>query len=42
MCRDCEMEISEILLTIDLRVIDMSGDYVFSHLITIACTRDSV
>ena len=23
-CRDCELEISEILLTVDLRVMDMS------------------
>ena len=43
-CRDCELEISGILLTMDLRVMDMSEfdvilgmDYLTAHRIVIDC-----
>ena len=48
-CRDCELEISGILLTVDLRVMDMSEFYVIigmdwltAHWIIIDCDRRRV
>ena len=48
-CRDCELEISRILLTVDLRFIDMSkfdvilGMYwLMAHLVVIYCDRRRV
>ena len=45
-CRDCELEISEILLTVDLRVIDISEfdvvlrmDWLTAHRVVIDCDR---
>ena len=45
-CRGCELEISEILLTVDLRVIDMSEfevilgmDWLTEHRVVIDCHR---
>ena len=45
-CRDCELEISEILLTMDLRVMDMSDfdvilgmDWLTAHRVVIDCDR---
>ena len=49
MCRDCELEISGILLTMDLRVMDMSEfdvilgmDWLTAHRIVIDCDRRRV
>ena len=49
MCRDCELEISGILLTVDLRVMDMSEfdvilgmDWLTAHRIVIDCDRRRV
>ena len=49
MCRDCELEISEILLIIDMRVMDMSAfdvilgmDWLMAHRIIIYCDRRRV
>ena len=49
MCRGCELEISEILLTVDLRVMDMSEfdvilgmDWLTAHRIVIDCERKRV
>ena len=43
-CRDCELEISSMLLTMDLRVIDMSEfevilgmDWLMTHRVSIDC-----
>ena len=43
-CRDCELEISEILLTVDLRVMDISDfdvilgmDWLMAHRVVIDC-----
>ena len=48
-CRDCELEISGILLTLDLRVMDMSEfefilgmDWLTAHRVIIDCDRKSV
>ena len=48
-CRDCELEISRILLTVDLRVMDMSEFYVIlgmdwltMHRVVIDCDRRRV
>ena len=48
-CRDCELEISEILLTMDLRVMDMSEfnvilemDWLAAHRVVIDCDRRRV
>ena len=48
-CRDCELEISEILLTLDLRVMDMSEfevilrmDWLTAHRVIIDCDRKRV
>ena len=48
-CRDCELKISRILLTVDLRVIDMSEfdvilgmDYLMAHRVVIDCDRRRV
>ena len=45
-CRDCELEISRILLTVDLRVMDMSEfdvilrmDWLTAHRVIIDCDR---
>ena len=45
-CRDCELEISRILLTVDLRVMDMSEfdfilgmDWLTTHLVVLDCDR---
>ena len=45
-CRDCELEISGILLTVDLRVMDMSDfdvilgmDWLTAHRVVIDCDR---
>ena len=45
-CRDCELEISGILLTVDLRVMDMSNfdvihdmDQLTAHRVVIGCDR---
>ena len=45
-CRDCELEISGILLTVDLRVMDMSEfdvilgmDWLMAHRVVIDCDR---
>ena len=45
-CRDCELEISGILLTVDLRVMDMSEfdvilgmDWLTAHRVVIGCYR---
>ena len=49
MCLDCELEISEILLTVDLRVMDMSEfevilgmDWLTAHQVVIDCDRRRV
>ena len=49
MCRDCELEISRILLTVDLRVMDMSEldvilgmDWLTAHQVVIDCDRRRV
>ena len=49
MCRDCELEISRILLTVDLRVMDMSEfdviigmDWLTTHRVIIDCDRRRV
>ena len=49
MCRDCELEISGILLTMDLRVMDMSEfnvilgiDWLTAHRVVIDCDRRKV
>ena len=43
-CRDCELEISEILLTVDLRIMDISDfdvilgmDWLTAHRVVIDC-----
>ena len=48
-CRDCELEISRILLTMDLRVMDMSDfdvilgmDWLTAHLVVIDCYRKRI
>ena len=48
-CRDCELEISGILLTMDLRVMDMSKfdvilgmDWLTAHRVVIDCHRKKV
>ena len=48
-CRDCELEISGILLTVDLRVMNMSEfdvilrmDWLMAHLVVIDCDRRRV
>ena len=48
-CRGCELEISGILLTVDLRVIDMSKfdvilrmDWLIAHRVVIDCDRRRV
>ena len=48
-CRGCELEISEILLTMDLRVMDMSEfdvilgmDWLMAHRVVIDCERRRV
>ena len=48
-CRDCELEISWILLTVDLRVMDMSEfdvilrmDWLMAHRVVIDCDRRRV
>ena len=48
-CRGCELEISGILLTVDLRVIDMSKfdvilrmDWLMAHRVVIDCDRRRV
>ena len=48
-CRDCELEISDILLTMDLRVMDMSEfdvilgmDWLTAHRVVIDCDRKRV
>ena len=48
-CRDCELEISEILLTVDLRVMDMSEfdvilgvDWLMAHQVVIDYNRRKV
>ena len=48
-CRDCELEISGILLTVNLRVMDMSEfdvilgvDWLTAHLVVIDCDRRRV
>ena len=48
-CRDCELEISEILLTVDLRVMDMSEfdvileiDWLTTYRVIIDCERRRV
>ena len=48
-CRDCELEISGILLTVDLRVMDMSEfdvilgmDWLTAHRVVIDCDRRRV
>ena len=48
-CRDCELEISGILLTVDLRVIDMSKfdvilgmDWLTTHRVVIDCDHRRV
>ena len=48
-CRDCELEISGILLTMDLRVMDMSEfdvilgmDWLTAHQVVIDCDRRRV
>ena len=48
-CRDCELEISRILLTVDLRVMDMSEfdiilgmDWLMAHQVVIDCDRRRV
>ena len=48
-CRDCELEISRILLTVDLRVMDMSEfdvilgmDWLTAHRVVIDCDRKRV
>ena len=48
-CRDCELEISEILLTVDLRVMDMSEfdvilrmDWLIAHRVIIDYDRRRV
>ena len=48
-CRGCELEISEILLTVDLRVIDLSEfdvilemDWLTAHRVVIDCDRRRV
>ena len=48
-CRDCELEISGILLTVDLRVMDMSEfdvifgmDWLTAHRVVINCDRRRV
>ena len=45
-CQDCELEISGILLTVDLRVMDMSEfdvilrmDWLMAHQVIIDCDR---
>ena len=45
-CRDCELKISEILLTVDLRVMDISKfdvilrmDWLAAHRVVIDCDR---
>ena len=49
MCRDCELEISGILLTVDLRVMDMSEfdvilgmDWLTAHRVVIDCDHRRV
>ena len=49
MCQDCELEISEILLIMDLRVMDMSEfdviigmDWLTTHRVVIHCDRRRV
>ena len=48
-CRDCELEISRILLTVDLRVMDISEfdvilrmDWLMEHWVVIDCDRRRV
>ena len=48
-CRDCELEISGILLTVDLKVMDMSEfdvilrmDWLIAHLVVIYCDHKRV
>ena len=48
-CRDCELEISRILLTMDLRVMDMSEfdvilgmDWLMTYQVVIDCERRRV
>ena len=48
-CRDCELEISRILLTVDLRVMDISDfdvilgmDWLIAHQVIIDCDRRGV
>ena len=48
-CQDCELEISGILLTVDLRVMDMSEfdvilglDWLMAHIVVIDCDRRSI
>ena len=48
-CRNCELEISEILLTVDLRVMDMTDfdvilgmDWLMAHRVVIDCDRRRV
>ena len=46
-CRDCELQISGILLTVDLRVMDMlefdvSMDWLMAHQVVINCDRRRV
>ena len=48
-CRDCELEISGILLTVDLRVMNMSDfdviigmDWLMTHKVVIDCDRRRV
>ena len=48
-CRDCELEISGILLTVDLRVIDITDfdvilgmDWLTAHRVVIDCDRRRV
>ena len=48
-CRDCELEISRILLTVDLKVMDMSEfdvilemDWLTAHRVVIECYRRRV
>ena len=48
-CQDCELEISGILLTVDLRVMDMSElddiigmDWLMAHRVAIDCDRRRV
>ena len=48
-CRDCELEISRILLTVDLRVMDISEfdvilgiDWLTTHRVVIDCDRRTI